>query len=73
MCGSGSSEKKDSETLDFPDDQNNYSSIAGTRTGAFSNRTLGPAGSYGVYMDGDIESNGTQKFIRKNSKWVPLA
>ncbi len=47
--------------------------VAGKYTGSYSNRSLGPAGSYGTYKQGDIESNGSKDFIYKDGNWVPLA
>ena len=46
---------------------------AGTRTGSFSNRSLGPDGTHGYWQKGDVVNSGGTNgvdFIFTGSQWV---
>ena len=43
---------------------------AGTYTGSFSNRSLGPDGTHSYWQKGDVVNNGGVDFIFTGSDWV---
>ena len=48
--------------------------MAGENTGSYSNRSLGPAGTHGVWKKGDVQNTGGtsgKDFIFTGREWIP--